>query len=66
MRVLYFKLKGWRDAVCNENDMPIYMLANSNSLQEICTYLPLTKNILSNSVVLEKQKLKSMAKRFWK
>lgn len=40
---LYFKLKTWRDKVCDEQDMPIYLLANSNSLQEICTYLPLTK-----------------------
>lgn len=43
---LYFKLKEWRDTVCTENNMPIYLLANSNSLQEICTYLPLTKEHL--------------------
>lgn len=43
---LYFQLKDWRDKICTENNMPIYMLANSNSLVEICTYLPLTKNHL--------------------
>jgi cell fate (sporulation/competence/biofilm development) regulator YmcA (YheA/YmcA/DUF963 family) len=43
---LYFKLKEWRDTICNENNLPIYMLANSNSLQEICTYLPFTKEHL--------------------
>ncbi len=43
---LYFQLKEWRDRICEDNNMPIYMLANSNSLTEICTYLPLTKNHL--------------------
>ncbi len=43
---LYFQLKEWRDRVCEENNLPIYMLANSNSLTEICTYLPLTKEHL--------------------
>lgn len=43
---LYFQLKEWRDRVCDENGLPIYMLANSNSLQDICTYLPLTKEHL--------------------
>ncbi|MBK8088072.1 MAG: AAA family ATPase [Chitinophagaceae bacterium] len=43
---LYFQLKEWRDRVCEENNLPIYMLANSNSLTEICTYLPLAKNHL--------------------
>ena len=40
---LYFRLKTWRDRICNEQNMPIYLLANGNSLQEICTYLPFTK-----------------------
>jgi len=43
---LYFQLKTWRDRICDEQQMPIYMLANSNSLQEICTYLPFTKQHL--------------------
>ncbi|MFY7839660.1 MAG: helix-turn-helix domain-containing protein [Lacibacter sp.] len=43
---LYFQLKEWRDRVCDENNLPIYMLANSNSLQDICTYLPFTKEHL--------------------
>ncbi|MBP6687439.1 MAG: helix-turn-helix domain-containing protein [Lacibacter sp.] len=40
---LYFRLKAWRDRICDEQNMPIYLLANGNSLQEICNYLPLTK-----------------------
>jgi len=43
---LYFQLKEWRDRICEENNLPIYMLANSNSLMEICNYLPLTKDHL--------------------
>jgi len=43
---LYFNLKSWRDQICQEQNIPIYMLANSNSLKEICMFLPLTKNHL--------------------
>lgn len=43
---LYYTLKSWRDKICAEQNMPIYLLANSNSLTEISTYLPLTKNHL--------------------
>ncbi|MFT3846000.1 MAG: helix-turn-helix domain-containing protein [Lacibacter sp.] len=43
---LYFQLKNWRDKICNESNMPIYMLANSASLIEICTYLPFTREHL--------------------
>lgn len=43
---LYYMLRNWRDRICQEQNMPIYLLANSNSLTEICTYLPLTKNHL--------------------
>ncbi len=43
---LYDTLKRWRNMVCKENDQPIYMVANQASLQEICTFLPLTKKDL--------------------
>ena len=39
---LFFDLKYWRDKVCNEQDLPIYFVANNNSLKEIATYLPRT------------------------
>jgi hypothetical protein len=39
---LYFTLKNWRDRICNEENMPVYLVANSDSLKEISTYLPLT------------------------
>ena len=43
---LYDTLKRWRNMVCKENEQPIYMVANQTSLQEIATYLPLTKKDL--------------------
>ena len=42
----YDALKRWRDMVCEETDMPIYMVANQATLKEIATYLPLTKKDL--------------------
>ncbi|MDQ6904069.1 MAG: helix-turn-helix domain-containing protein [Bacteroidota bacterium] len=43
---LYAELKNWRDKICEESGMPIYMVANQNALKEIATYLPLTKKDL--------------------
>lgn len=43
---LYDTLKRWRDMVCEETTMPIYMVANQATLREIATYLPLTKKDL--------------------
>ena len=40
---LFDTLKRWRDEVCEEANMPIYMVANQATLREITTYLPLTK-----------------------
>ena len=39
---LFFDLKNWRDKTCNKQDLPIYLVANNNSLKEIATYLPRT------------------------
>lgn len=43
---LFFTLKAWRDRICNEQDLPIYFVANNNSLKEITNYLPLTSEHL--------------------
>jgi hypothetical protein len=43
---LYETLKRWRDMVCSDEDLPIYMVANQATLKEISTYLPLTKKDL--------------------
>jgi PIF1-like helicase/Helix-turn-helix domain/HRDC domain/Helicase len=43
---LYDALKQWRDTICDKTNMPIYMVANRATLQEIATYLPLNKKHL--------------------
>ena len=43
---LYNTLKNWRDKVCEETGLPIYMVANKVTLAEIATYLPLNKKDL--------------------
>ncbi len=43
---LYNTLKNWRDMVCEETGLPIYMVANKVTLAEIATYLPLDKKDL--------------------
>ncbi len=43
---LFDTLKRWRNMICSETGQAIYMVANQASLQEICTYLPLTKKDL--------------------
>lgn len=43
---LFATLKHWRNMVCSESGQPVFMVANLASLQEICTYLPLTKKDL--------------------
>ncbi|MBL0145904.1 MAG: helix-turn-helix domain-containing protein [Chitinophagaceae bacterium] len=40
---LYETLKRWRDMVCKEENLAIYMVANQGTLKEISNYLPLTK-----------------------
>jgi DNA-binding CsgD family transcriptional regulator len=43
---LYYSLKNWRDKICNGQNLPIYIVANTLSLRDVCTYLPLTKQHL--------------------
>ncbi len=43
---LYDTIKRWRDMVCDESGMPIYMVANQATLKEIATFLPFTKKSL--------------------
>lgn len=39
-------LKRWRNMVCTESGLPVYLVANQASLEEISTYLPLSKKDL--------------------
>ncbi len=43
---LYDTLKRWRDMICEESGLPIYMIANQIALKEIAAYLPFTKKDL--------------------
>jgi ATP-dependent DNA helicase RecQ len=43
---LFETLKRWRDIVCEDDHLPIYLVANQNALKEIATYLPFTKKDL--------------------
>jgi hypothetical protein len=43
---LYSTLRRWRDALVLEENVPVYLIANHESLKEISTYLPLTKKDL--------------------
>ena len=43
---LYFTLRNWRDKICEEKTLPIYYVANTASLKEVCSYLPLTQEHL--------------------
>lgn len=43
---LFFNLKNWRDRICNEQNLPIYLVANNNSLKEIANFLPRTSQHL--------------------
>ena len=37
---LYHMLKDWRDKLCGETGIPVYLVAAHAALKDICTYLP--------------------------
>jgi uncharacterized protein YpbB len=39
---LYQLLKAWRDSYCEEHGVPVFMVANRDTLKNIAQYLPLT------------------------
>lgn len=43
---LFETLKRWRDMVCDETGLPIYLVANQATLKEISFYLPMNKKEL--------------------
>ena len=46
-KVLYYKLIDIRNKISENEDIPVYLVANSKSLMEMSDYLPLTSNDLS-------------------
>jgi hypothetical protein len=43
---LYDTLKRWRDIICTDESIPIYLIASHATLKDVCTYLPKTKRDL--------------------
>ncbi|HMO33079.1 MAG TPA: helix-turn-helix domain-containing protein [Lacibacter sp.] len=43
---LYRVLRAWRDATCQEQNLPVFYVAKNETLLEICSYLPLSKEDL--------------------
>lgn len=37
---LYLSLRHWRDELCRQQDIPVYLVAANSSLRAICEYLP--------------------------
>lgn len=61
---LYQQLKNLRDNICAKKDLPIYLVAGSNTLEELTTYLPLTLEDLAQISGFGKSKLESYGDKF--
>lgn len=57
--VLYQQLRKKRDAICERKGSPIYMVAGSQTLLEMCTYLPRTEKELEQITGFGPAKIKS-------
>ncbi|MDR2287075.1 MAG: helix-turn-helix domain-containing protein [Prevotellaceae bacterium] len=44
--ILFYRLIDCRKSICNENDIPLYMVASTQALTEMATFLPQTSNDL--------------------
>lgn len=63
---LYTQLRELRDAICVEEDAPIYLIANSTTLDELARYLPQTLDELKEISGFGKAKIKMYGDRFLK
>lgn len=63
---LYMKLKELRDTICQEEDAPIYIIAKSETLDEMARYLPQTLDELKQVSGFGKTKIEKYGKRFLK
>jgi hypothetical protein len=61
---LYDALKDLRDEICAESGDPIYMIANSKSLEEMATYLPQSKKELMQISGFGKAKVEGFGMQF--
>jgi len=63
---LYKQLRELRDAICVEEDAPIYLIASSTTLDEMARYLPQTLDDLKEVSGFGKAKIKMYGSRFLK
>lgn len=61
---LYKQLKMKRDELCAKDDLPVYMVANGNALEEMSRYLPQTVNDLKQISGFGKIKAEKIGKHF--
>ncbi|MEP6711635.1 MAG: helix-turn-helix domain-containing protein [Ferruginibacter sp.] len=61
---LYAALKDKRDELCKELDLPVYMVCGSQSIADMCIYLPQTLQQLGNINGFGKIKLKQFGNDF--
>lgn len=55
---LFQLLRHWRDAYCEENNQPVFMVANGETLKQIAHYLPMTPDELMKIKGLGEAKVK--------
>jgi hypothetical protein len=63
---LYMQLKELRDIICREEDAPIYIIAKSETLDEMARYLPQTLDELKQVSGFGKAKIAKYGNRFLK
>jgi hypothetical protein len=61
---LYEALRDIRDSVCEEENLPIFLVANKKSLIQMCSQLPLNKNELLRIKGFGTTKVESIGPRF--
>lgn len=61
---LYVLLKKKRDQLCSEHDLPVYLVCNSASIEQMATYMPLTFQSLEKISGFGKVKVAQYGKHF--
>ncbi|MEX6688990.1 helix-turn-helix domain-containing protein [Danxiaibacter flavus] len=61
---LYRELKQLRDAICDQKDLPIFMVAGGKTLEEMSRYLPQTEKELEQISGFGKAKVNTYGKQF--
>jgi hypothetical protein len=61
---LYYQLKKLRDSICSKRNLPVYLVANSKTLEEMATYLPANLEELEEISGFGKVKVESFGNDF--